>query len=138
MALLLLILALPLLVQRPQPDTADPRALLQPLSRLVPQERAIMTDVPQLVAWYNDRKAISLPEQVISLPKVDKTYKVGAIYLSGQNAAGLSMPNQWLQVAARNLDIPGYQKLTTPGSRNIVYLKQPSIEETRQAVKAKP
>ncbi len=137
-ALLLLILALPLALQRSQPEKADVRELLQPLSKAVPQNRTIVTDVPQLIAWYNDRKVMTLPEQVKSLADLDKTQKIGAIYLSGQGGNTQPMPNQWQQVYGRGLNIPGYQRATDANTRNVVYLKQPSLEETQEAVKAKP
>jgi hypothetical protein len=72
-ALLGLILATPLILSQPRPPEVDIRALLEPLSQSVPPERAIMTDVPQLVAWYNDRKVVPLPERVNALPAIATT-----------------------------------------------------------------
>ncbi len=137
-ALLGLILALPLIFFQPQPAKTDFRALLEPLSQLVPPERAIMTDVPQLVAWYNDRKVMPLPERVNALPTIATTPKIGAIYLSGQSGANQPMPRQWQQVYQIGLNLPDYQKVTAAGARNVVYLKQPTFQEARQAVGAKP
>lgn len=47
-----------------------------------PKEAIIATDQAPHVAWYADRKSISLPRQPDTLPKIDKKFPIGVLFLS--------------------------------------------------------
>ncbi len=135
---LLLLLATPLIALPTLPLRPDARAALAPLGKIVAPNGTILTDAPQGIAWYGDRNVMALPDDV-NLWFETPQNRINAIYLLGQNG-GLStaFPPAWRDRLTRNLDLPGYRRITTNTASNLIYLREPTPDEARLAVKNKP
>lgn len=139
-AALLFLMACPLLALPMQPVREGAREILSPLGRAVPSDRVITTDAPQALAWYGDRRVTPLPADIKAWLAAPQS-RNGAIYLSGSSGLSTVLPAQWREVAQRGVAIPGYRLVPQgrqAGASNLFYIRQPSSEEARTALRAQP
>jgi tetratricopeptide (TPR) repeat protein len=135
--ILLLVLVLPFLQQvvlTPKAKVADLKSALQPLDKVVSKDSTIVTDIPQAVAWYADRKAMLLPPKARDFMEI-KESGIGALYLADFNL-GERLP-EWRAAYSRTA-IPGFENVPLARPREVLYVKKPSPTDARRLVKNRP
>ena len=136
-----LVLVWPLTVailSRPKQANQQEKEAMAALAKALSPNRAVATDVPWLVAWYADRPAVWIPKDQEQLNQIADNLPVGALYLSPNMVSSTEFSGQWQQIYQRVSDITGYDKVSRPQNRDILYIKHPTLAESQTLVKAKP
>lgn len=112
----------------------DIASVVKPLSNPLTTERVVVTDMPQVVAWYSKQITMPLPERLTQFLELTKP-PVGALYLA--DSSNRQASGQW-RAAYNGIFIPGYENIPLQDNHGVLYLRQPSAEEATALVKEEP
>jgi hypothetical protein len=127
---LLFVLAFPLVHQSffQQTQTQSIGKVVRQACRIIPDNALVVTDIPWAVAWFGNRRAMWIPNQVHEVDALEKTVRVGAIYLSPMTPTypPEEAISQWQDTYRQGRDLDGYVKSIRPRTSDIVYLRDRS------------
>ncbi|RYX82805.1 tetratricopeptide repeat protein [bacterium] len=114
-------------------------AALKKMGEALPAKRAVISDIPEEIAWYSNRPSLLVPAEVKQLSELNQSQAISSVFLSrGVVAPGSVTPDVWKQIYNGKTELKGYVQSLISQQGDQIFLKNPTIAEAQSTVKRKP
>ena len=117
-------------------NTPERQKALASVGEETPKDRAIISDVPWEVAWYGAHRSLWTPLKPEQMQTVQKKLPISLALLTRdvQKISGYD----WEKIYREQKTLPGFIKIGSSKTGDVVFAKEPTLAEAEAAAKAKP